>query len=168
MDAECIVLYSSGIPQFHLAHHNGSFWQNQAILCMLPHRCWVFLTFEVLCLTLCDEEMSCEIVYTISAVSRAILKLVYWFEIPNSNPQMLKSVDFWCNLLSMFLVAEPRKQCFELFRMQNSQKFPGFCPWTPLGRAYSAASDSPAAQRLFSLLHSLKKLAPPKNCWKCH
>ena len=27
---------------------------------------------------------------------------------------------------------------FELFSMQNSQNFLGFCPWTPLGRAYSA------------------------------
>ena len=92
-----------------------------------------------------------------SAKSRAILKPVYQSGIPNSNPQMLESVDFWCKLSSTFLVAEPRERCFELFRMQNSQKFPGFCPWTPLGRAYSAAPDSPAAQRFFFLLHPSKK-----------
>ena len=85
--------------------------------------------------------------YPDSVISRAILKPVYRFGIPNSNAQMLKSLDFWCKLLSMFLVAEPREQCFELFRMQNSQKFPGFRPWTPLGRAYSATPDSLAAQR---------------------
>ena len=97
-----------------------------------------------------------------SAVSRAILKPVYWFGIPNSNPQMLKSVDFWWKLWSMYLVTEPREWCFELFRTQNSQKFPRFCPWTPLGRAYSTAPDSPVAQRFFSLLCSLKNQHPKK------
>ena len=92
-----------------------------------------------------------------SAVFRAILKLTYRFGIPNSNPQTLSSVDFWCKLLSMFFVAEPRGRCFELFRMQNSEKFPGFRPWTPLGRADSATPDFLAAQRFFSSLHSLKK-----------
>ena len=43
-----------------------------------------------------------------------------------------------------------------------AKKFPGFCPWTPLGRAYSAAPDSPAAQRFFSSLHSSKKWHPQK------
>ena len=91
-----------------------------------------------------------------------MLKLVYWFGIPNSNPQMLKSVDFWCKLSSVFLVAEPKEQCFELFKTQNSQKFPGFCPWTPLGRAYSSAPDSPAAQLFFSSLHMSKNRHPQK------
>ena len=35
-----------------------------------------------------------------SAVSRAILKPIYQCGIPNSEPQTLKSVDFWCKLLS--------------------------------------------------------------------
>ena len=97
-----------------------------------------------------------------SVVSRAILKLVYWFGIPNSNPQMLISVDFWCKLLSMFLVAELRERCFELFRLQNSQKFPGFCPWTPLGRAYSTTPDSLAAEWFFSSLCLSKNRHPQK------
>ena len=97
-----------------------------------------------------------------SAISRAILKPVHWFGIPNSNPQTLKSVNFWCKLLSTFLVAKPREPCFELFRMQNSQKFPGFHTWTPLGRAYSTTPDSPAAQRFFSLLRLSKNWHPPK------
>ena len=33
-----------------------------------------------------------------SAVSRAILKPVYQFGIPSSDPQTLKSADFWCNV----------------------------------------------------------------------
>ena len=97
-----------------------------------------------------------------SAVSRDILKPVYRFGIPNSNTQTLKSVDFWCKLSSTLLVAEPRERCFELFRTQNSQKFPGFRHWTPLGRAYSAAPDSPAAQRFFSSLRSLRNRHPQK------
>ena len=97
-----------------------------------------------------------------SDISRAILKLVYRFGIPNSNPQILKSFDFWCKLSSKFLLAKPREWCFELFRMQNSQKFPGFCPWTPLGRAYSAAPDSLAAKRFFSSLRLPKNQHPKK------
>ena len=34
--------------------------------------------------------------------------------------------------------AGPLERCFELFRMQNSQNFPGLRPWTPLAGAYSA------------------------------
>ena len=37
-----------------------------------------------------------------------------------------------------------------------------FCPWTPLGRAYSAAPDSPAAQQFFSLLRLSKNWNSPK------
>ena len=97
-----------------------------------------------------------------SAVSRAILKPLYRIGIPNSNSETLKSVDFWCKLSSMFLVAESRERCSELFRTQNSEKFPEFRPWTPLGRAYSAAPDSPTAQWFFSSLRSSKNLHPQK------
>ena len=55
----------------------------------------------------------------ISAISRAILKPVHWFEIPNSDPKTLKSVDFCCKFSSPFVVAEPQERYFELFRMQN-------------------------------------------------
>ena len=48
-------------------------------------------------------------------------------------------------------IAEPQKQCFELFRMQN---FPGLCTWAILGWAYSPppSPDSPATEQFFSLL----------------
>ena len=79
--------------------------------------------------------------YRNSAVSRAILKPIYRFGIPNSQPQTLKNVDLWCKLSSTFVVAEPRERCLELFIMQN---------------------DSPAAQRFFSLLRSSKNRHPKK------
>lgn len=84
-----------------------------------------------------------------SVVSRAILKPVYRFGIPNSDLQILKSVDFWCELSPPFVVAVLRERCFELFRIQNSRNFPGFCSYTPLERAFSdpALPDSPVAQR---------------------
>ena len=53
-----------------------------------------------------------------------------------------------------------RAMFFELFRTQNSQKFPGFRPWTPLGRAYSTDPDSLATQRFFSSLRLSKNQHP--------
>ena len=73
---------------------------------------------------------------TNSAVSRAVLKTAYRWEIPNARSQTLKSVDFCCKLSSPFVVAEPRERCFEQFKMQNSQNFSGLHPWTPLGKVY--------------------------------
>ena len=98
--------------------------------------------YSSICTRECCLILKCNFLFIASAVSRAILKPVYRFGIRNSNPQTLKSVDFWCKLSSLFLVAEPRERCFELFRTENSHKFPGFRPWTLLGRAYSAAPDS--------------------------
>ena len=101
-----------------------------------------------------------------SVVSRAILKLVYWFGIPNSNLQMLISVDFWCKLLSIFLVAELREWCFELFRMQNSQNFQGFAPGHHWGGL--APHQTPRLHNSYFPAMLVKKLAPPKNCWMRH
>ena len=51
---------------------------------------------------------------------------------------------------------------FWLFRMQNSQNNMWLHPWTPLGRGinHGPPQDSPAAQQLFSLLHSSKNQHP--------
>ena len=73
-----------------------------------------------------------------------------WYTCLGSQTQTPKCSKVLISGVS-FHVAEPREWCFELFRMQNSQTFPGFCPWTPLGRAYSTTPDSLAAQRFFSL-----------------
>ena len=93
---------------------------------------------------------------------RAILKALYQFGIPNSDPQTLKSVDFWCKLSSPYVVAEPRERCFQLFRMQNSQNFPGLRPWTSLGRTYSVP-QTPQLHNGFSLRYTRRKPALPKN-----
>ena len=99
-----------------------------------------------------------------SAVSRVILKPVYRFGIPNSDPQTLESVDFWHKLSSPFVVAEPWEQCFELFRMQNSQNFPVLCPWTPLRRAYSAPfHQTPQMRNGFSPCYACRKTGTLKK-----
>ena len=86
-----------------------------------------------------------------SAISRAILKSVYQSGIPNSDTQTVKSVKNNSSknrqLTFHTLVpqhVEPQEGCFELLRIQNRQNFPGLCPWTPLGRAYSAPSRLPS------------------------
>ena len=105
----------------------------------------------------------CQIWYLyLDTASRSILKSVIWFGIPNSNPQTLKSVKINSFKNRHMTVHEPRKHCFELFRMQNSQNVLGLCPWTPLGMAYSA-KDSPAAYCFFSLLCSSKNWQPQKT-----
>ena len=76
-------------------------------------------------------------------------------QIPKCSKVLISGVSFCQRSLS-------REQCFELFRTQNSQKVPGFCPWTPLGRAYSTTPDSPAAQQFFSSLRLLKNWHPQK------
>ena len=152
MDAECIVPYSSGIPRFHLAHHNGSFWQNQAILCMLPHRCWVFLTFEVLCLTLYDEEMTCEVVCTISAVSRVILKLVYWFGIPNSTLKcskvLISGVTFQCSLSQ-----SQESDVLSYSECKIAKNFQGYAPG-PLWGGLTVLPQTPWLHNSFSLCYT--------------
>ena len=104
----------------------------------------------------------------ISAVSRAILKLAYQFGIPNSNPQTLKSVDFWCKLSSAFLVAEPREWCFELFRMQNSQKHSRVLPLDPTGEGLQHCLRLPSCTMVFLLTMLVEKPTLPKNCWIWH
>ena len=107
----------------------------------------------------CNKNFECPS----SAVSRPILKPVYRFGIQNSDPQTLQSMDFWCKLSSPFVIAEPRERCFELFRMQNSKNFPGLCPWTPLGKAYSASQTS-QLRNGFSPRYARRKTGTPQNC----
>ena len=67
-------------------------------------------------------------------------------------------------------VAEPREQCFELFRTQNSQHFSGIRPWTPLGKAYSAPPppQSPQLHIGFSPRYPRSKTDIQKYCWMRH
>ena len=54
-----------------------------------------------------------------------------------------------------------------LFRMQNSQKFLGLCPWTPLGRAYRTPKTT-QLHNVFLFATLIEKPAPPKNWWIQH
>ena len=81
------------------------------------------------------------------------------------RPQNLKSAKIDSSKIRQMTVHDwndQRERCFELFSMRNSQNFLGICPWTPQGRAYNAPPDSPAVQRLFSLLLSSKNQHPQK------
>ena len=104
-----------------------------------------------------------------SAVSRAILKPVYRFGIPNSDPQTLKNVKINSSKNRQMTC---REQCFEQFRMQNSHNFFwGFTPG-PNSRVYSTPPPPlpprpptpPAAKQFFSSLRLSKNRHPPKNC----
>ena len=106
--------------------------------------------------------------FLVSAVSRAILKPVYQFGIPNSNPHTLKSADFWCKFSSTFLVAEPRERCFELFRTQNSQKNSRVSPLDPTGEGLQHRPRLPGCTSVFLLATLVEKPATPKNCWVRH
>ena len=53
-------------------------------------------------------------------------------------------------------------KCFELFRMQIIQNFPGLCPWTPLGRGCSSL-QTPQLHSGFSPHYTRQKTGnPPK------
>ena len=122
---------------------------NKINLLMYCFNCWLCTPIFILCYV-CNQESKWKTQSRRnSAVSRAILKPVYRFGIPNSDPQTLKSVDFQCKLSSPFVVAEPRERCFVLSKMQNSQNFPGLCPWTILRKRLTAPPDSPVT-KLFS------------------
>ena len=52
--------------------------------------------------------------------------------------------------------------------MLNSHNFPGLCPWTPLGRAYSAPPRPPSCNVVFLLATLVEKPASPKYFWIWH
>ena len=65
-----------------------------------------------------------------SAVSRAILKPVYQFGIPNSDPKLSKVLISGISFRHRSLSQSHESDVLSLFRMQNTQDFPGLCPWT--------------------------------------
>ena len=67
----------------------------------------------------------------INAISRAILKPVYWFGIPNSEPQTLKCVYFWCTLSSPFVVASYESDVLSYVECKMAKFFWGFVPEPP-------------------------------------
>lgn len=93
-----------------------------------------------------------------SSIYRAMLKPVYRFGIPNSDPRTLKNanlIHLKIDKSSLFVVTEPRERCFALFRMQNNQTFLVFHPWTPLGAPPPPPLILPSCTTAF--LHA---------CWK--
>ena len=109
-----------------------------------------------------------------SAVSRAILKPVYGFGIPKSNPQTLKSVKINSSknrqLTFQTLVpqcVEPQEGCFELLRIQNRQKFFwGFAPGPHWG-GLQHPLQTPQLYNGFSH-YARRKTSTSKNCWIRH
>ena len=130
----------------------------------------------VLLFILCWCYFSCLQMYIFSsAVSRAILKLVYRLGIPNSGAQTLKTVKINYSKDRQMTIhalvpqcAEPWERCFELFGMQNSQNLPELHPWTPPGEDLQCTSRLPSCTTVFILATLVKKPAPPKNCWIRH
>ena len=97
-----------------------------------------------------------------SAVFRAIFKLVYRFGIPNSNPQMLKSVDFWCKLPSTFFVTEPREWCLSYSECKIAKNFQGFAPGPHWG-GLTVLPQTPLLQNSFSPCYVHWKSSIPKK-----
>ena len=86
-----------------------------------------------------------------SSIYRAMLKPVYRFGIPNSDPRTLKNanlIHLKIDKSSLFVVTEPRERCFALFRMQNNQTFLVFHPWTPLGAPPPPPTPAPHTPQL--------------------
>ena len=94
-----------------------------------------------------------------SAVCKAIFKLVYRFEIANSNHQTLKSVKNNSSKKRQITVHSLVPQCalsvFSFSECKITKNFPGLCPY-PTGKGFQRPPDSPAAQRFFSSLRSSK------------
>ena len=101
-----------------------------------------------------------------SAVSRAILKPVYRFGIPNSNPQTLVSVKINSSKNRQMTVYEHNVPLVPLSVLSYSeykivQIFRGFAPG-PLGKGLQRLPDSSAARRSFSSQLSSKNRHPKK------
>ena len=97
-----------------------------------------------------------------SAVSRAILKPVYRFGIPNSNTQTLKSVDFWCKLSSTFPVAEPRERCLSYSERKIAKNFQGFATGPHWG-GLTAPPQTPRLHNGFSPRYARWETGTPKK-----
>ena len=106
---------------------------------------------------------------TISAVSRAILKPAYWFGIPNSDLQTLKSVKINSARYRRMTIHALVPQC-ALFVLSYSECkivkiFQGFIPGPQWG-GLTAPPKLPSCTTVFLFAMLIEKPAPPqKNCW---
>ena len=118
----------------------------------------------------CDRCIQC--------ISRAILKPVHQFGIPNSDPKTPKSIKINSSKNRQTTVHALVPQCFELFKMQYSQKFSGPSPLDQSGEGLQCTPSHLCLQT--SQLHkgfcphqACQKASPPpppqkKKCWIQH
>ena len=101
---------------------------------------------------------------TNNAASRAILKLVYWFGVPNSNPQTLKSVEIsgvsfhHCSLLQ-----NHKSDVFSYSESKIVKVFQGFAPGPHWG-GLTGPPRLPSCTTVFLLVMLFEKPAGPQNC----
>ena len=98
--------------------------------------------------------MSLVFVKMSSAVSRAILKPVYQFGMPNTDPILPGFCFCHCSLSQSH-----KSNALSYSGWKIAKNFPGLCPWTPLGRAYS----TPQMHNGFSPHHTHRKTRTPKK-----
>ena len=104
-----------------------------------------------------------------SAVSKAILKLVYQFGISNSDPKLSKVLISGVSFCHCSLSQSHESNVLSYSECKIAEKFSGLCPLTPLGRAYSTPSPRlPSCTTVFLLAMLLEKPAPPKKYWIQH
>ena len=102
----------------------------------------------------CDRCIQC--------ISRAILKPVHQFGIPNSDPKTPKSIKINSSKNRQTTVHALVPQCFELFKMQYSQKFSGPSPLDQSGEGLQCTPSHLCLQT--SQLH--KGFCPHQVCQK--
>ena len=106
------------------------------------------------------EPLRGGIVYHI-AISRAILKLVYWCGIPSSGLQFCKRVKINSSKNTQMTVQEPREQSFGL-ECKIAKIFQGFAPEPHWGQ-FAMPPYSTTAQGFFPLHRSSKNWHPPNK-----
>ena len=102
----------------------------------------------------CDRCIQC--------ISRAILKPVHQFGIPNSDPKTPKSIKINSSKNRQTTVHALVPQCFELLKMQYSQKFSGPSPLDQSGEGLQCTPSHLCLQT--SQLH--KGFCPHQVCQK--
>ena len=104
-----------------------------------------------------------------SAVCKAIFKLVYRFEIANSDHQTLKSVKNNSSKKRQITVHSLVPQCalsvFSFSECKITKNFPGLCPYPTGWEGLPALPRLPGCTTFFLLAALVEKPAPQKNCW---
>ena len=101
-----------------------------------------------------------------SAVCKAIFKLVYRFEIANSDHQTLKSVKNNSSKKRQITVHSLVPQCalsvFSFSECKITKNFPGLCPYPTGWKELTAPPRLPSCTMFFLLTALVEKPAPQK------